>query len=287
MKAEWQTGFRGFEEYPHCLLVLYGGLAFFEYEEGRFWPQFQAALGGITVPPSRQTEINIIFATAAERLGFRIIRNETRTDSVGSAVYHIGIPLSVWDGFLGICEWALWQLDWKYLTGFEWSETVNKRTGGRKRLGSFLRDNREVATDKIQEMLDARKWLAEDQSLTIDDIKQACFLRPEYFDYVPETADFLRPANPASLLEHRPRLVWDDQRWRLSLHVPGIAALPARWHVTDVVQHAAITADEIPLNSVAFKPALRVRLEDPNGTREWELPGLTPWVFSTSKTVVQ
>jgi len=277
VEAEWPTWLRGLGEKPHCLIVLYGGLAFYEYEEGRFWPQFQAALGGTTIPPSRQTEINETFVSAADRLGFRIIRHETWTESVGSAVYQIGIPLSLWDGFLDICEWALWRPDWKCLAPLEWSEAVSRRAGGRRRLATFLRESREVTAERIQEMLDARRWLTEDKSLTIDDIKQACFLRPEYFDYVPETADFLRPTNPASLLAHRPRVVWNAERWRLSLHVPGVAALPSTWQIASVVEQAAATAHEIPLNSAAFRPVLEVRLEEPNGfRREWELPGLAP-----------
>ena len=32
------------------------------------------------------------------------------------AAYHIGVPLSLWDGLLEVCEWALLQDDWKDLS---------------------------------------------------------------------------------------------------------------------------------------------------------------------------
>jgi len=261
----------------HCLAVLYGGLAFYEYQDRALWPQFATALQRQPFLPNEQTQINATFSAAVSRLGLRVKRREGSADWVGTAIYHIGIPLSLWEGFLDVCEWALWQPDWEALDDADWRGAMSGRTGGLTRLKTFLCENREAARVKIQEMLGARKVLTEDESLTIDDVKQVCFLRSEYFDYVPETADFLRPANPASLLEHSPRLVWDEQRWRLSLHVPGVAALPASWRIATVLQQAALTPHEILLNSAAFNPALKVRLEEPNGAQEWDLPGSEPW----------
>ena len=277
VRAAWCTWLRGLGENPHCLAVLYGGLAFYEYQDRALWPQFATSLQRPPFSPNEQTQINATFSTAVSRLGLGTKRREGSADWVGTAIYHIGIPLSLWEGFLDVCEWALWRTDWEALDDADWRDAISGRTGGLTRLKTFLYENREAASVKIQEMLGARKVLTEDDSLTIDDIKQVCFLRSEYFDYVPETADFLRPANPASLLEHSPRLVWDEQRWRLSLHVPGVSGLPARWRIATVIQQAAPTPHEILLNSAALKSALRVRLEQPNVAQEWDLPGVEPW----------
>ena len=64
---------------------------------------------------------------------------------------------------------------------------MGKRAGGRQRLKTFLIENREAATDLIQEMHDARNILSNDVTLKIDELYQACFLRDEYFGEVPET----------------------------------------------------------------------------------------------------
>ncbi len=134
IQAEWQTWRRNLGRYPNCLVVLYGGLAFFEYDEQTFWPYFAKAVGSESLSNNHQTEINNAFAKVAENLELRIQRG----DYVGSAVYHIGIPLSLWDGFLEICEWALLQHGWKSLSHTDWDEAMAKRAGGRTRLKNFL-----------------------------------------------------------------------------------------------------------------------------------------------------
>src|ERR1700675_4419767 len=109
VKEEWRVWRHDLTGHPSCLLVLYGGLAFYEYDENTFWPQFAKAVGSDRLGANQQGEINVAFAKAVESLGLKIRRREGRTDYVGSAIYHIGVPLSLWDGFLEICEWALWQ----------------------------------------------------------------------------------------------------------------------------------------------------------------------------------
>ena len=91
-----------------------------------------------------------------------------------------------------------------------------------KRLKRFLIDNREVATTFVKEILDARQILTNNPNYTIADLKQACFLRPEYFDEVPETAEFLRPENPESLFQDRARLICDLQRRCISVQLPAV-----------------------------------------------------------------
>jgi hypothetical protein len=152
---------------------------------------------------NQQNEINIAFANAARQFCLALRIRGNGTDFVGTAVRYIGIPISLWDGFLDICEWALWRKDWDTLATAEWREVIHKRCGGRQRLKRFLADNPESAGSFIQEILDAREILTTDPSLTIANIAQASILRSEYFDEVPETAEFLRPQNPGSLFQDR------------------------------------------------------------------------------------
>lgn len=286
VKAEWQTWRHDLTRYPNCLVVLYGGLAFYEYDENRFWPQFAEAVGD-HFPANRQGETNRAFAEASETFGLKVRQRENGTDYIGSAIYHIGIPLSLWDGFLEICEWALWQDDWKELSDQGWSEVVTKRAGSRTRLKNFLLGNREAASAFIKEMHDARKILTEDETLTIADLKQACILRQEYFDEVPETAEFLRSANPESLFRDRARLVWDEQRYRINLHLPAVASdkLPATWTVGMRTQAAAAAPDILTLNSEAFTHSLLLSLQSGQHSETQRLRGVAPWgLFDPEKT---
>ncbi len=148
VKAEWTKWCTRLITYPHCLVVLYGGVAFYEYDENKLWPQFAKTVGDDSLSGKGyyQHEINVAFEHAAQSLGLTTQERENGTDFVGSAVYHIGIPLSLWDDFLEICEWALWREDWKTLESSEWTEVITKRTTGRPRLRKFSIDNREGAT---------------------------------------------------------------------------------------------------------------------------------------------
>ncbi len=278
VKNEWQIWRRDLTRYPSCLVVLYGGLAFYEYDENRFWPHFAEAVGD-QISANRQTEINNEFAKAAESIGLKIRRRDSGTDYVGSTVYHIGIPISMWDGFLEVCEWALWQDNWKSFSDVEWAEVVTKRAGSRTRLRNFLLDNRDAASACIKEMHDARKILTEDDNLAINDLKQACILRQEYFDEVPETAEFLRPANPESLFRDRARLVWDEQRYRINLHLPAVAndKLPATWTVGTRTQAAVAAPNILTLNSEAFTHSLLLSLQSGQHSETQWLRGVAPW----------
>src|SRR3989304_1537110 len=44
-RSEWWTWRRDLRRYPSCLVVLYGGLAFYEYEDNTLWHQFALAIG--------------------------------------------------------------------------------------------------------------------------------------------------------------------------------------------------------------------------------------------------
>ena len=289
VKAEWQTWRGNLGRYPNCLVVLYGGLAFYEYDENTLWPQFARAIGSERLPTSQQDQINTAFSKVAKSLGLKIHHRDSITYYVGSAVYHIGIPLSLWDGFLEICEWAQCRNDLNQMSDKEWAESVGKRAGGRQRLKKFLIDNREAASAFIQEMLDAREILTKDASLTVDDIAQASLLRIEYFDEVPETADFFRPQNPESLFRDRARIIWDTQRNRISLQLPAVAKdkLPATWSIEKLTQKAAATPDELILNSSAFDTSLLLMLKSGQQSETQRLRGIKPLgLFDLEKSML-
>lgn len=293
IQSEWAAWEHDLTRYPVCLLVLYGGLAFYEYDERVFWRHFAKAIGEPSVPPNRQTEINQAYSQIAEHLGFRILRKVTprtlqfheielpvedcTTSYVGSAVYQAGIPLSLWDGFLEICEWASWQDSWSTLSDEDWAQVIEKRMSGQTRLKRFLIDNREATTALIKELLEAREILSVDPSLSLSDLSQACFLRREYFDEVPEAAEFLRPKDPESLLRDRAQLVWSDGR--ICLRLPGVPThkLPATWHVNKKVQPAAATPHELILDSYAFQPSINLRLISGTHAETQDLQGINPW----------
>jgi len=282
VKKDWATWRESFEKYPSCLIVLYGGLAFYEYDENTLWPQFAKAVGTKALHGYQQSEINTAFARAAEAFGLKINRRDNRTDYIGSAVFHIGIPLSLWDGFLEICEWARWRDDWKTLTDEQWRESIGKCIGGRIRLRNFLIYNREAASTFIQEMHDVREIILNEKGnkdFNLSNLKEACLLRPEYFDGVPETAEFLREDDPESLFQDRARLIWDTNRSRISLYLPAVALdkLPATWKLGTLSQESAATSDIMPVNSAAFNSPLHLKLESESQCESQRLRGLNPW----------
>lgn len=279
VKSEWTIWKKDLLRYPVSLVLLYAGLAFYEYDDNTFWPHFAEAAGCGTLPANQQQEINGAFATAAKRFGLELKLRGKGTDFVGSAVNYIGVPLSLWDGFLTICEWALWRKDWKGLTNADWADAIEKRSGSRRRLTNFLTDNRELATNLIQDILDVREILAANPDLTLDGIAQASILRTEYFDEVPETADFLRPDNPESLFQGRARIVWNERRNNIVVQLPGISRhkLPATWHLDSRSQLAATNPDEFPLDSEAFCNSLVLTLKSKNGSESQRLRGLRSW----------
>ena len=279
IKSEWATWKKDLLRYPASLVLLYAGLAFYEYDDNTFWPHFAAAVGSGTLLANQQQEINGSFATAAKRFGLLLKLRGKGTDFVGSAVNYIGVPLSLWNGFLTICEWALWRKDWKGLADVDWADAIDKRSGSRRRLKNFLTDNRELATNLVQDVLDVREILAANPDLTLDGIAQASILRTEYFEEVPETADFLRPDNPESLFQGRARIVWNEQRKNIAVQLPGISRdkLPASWHINSRSQLAATNPDEFPLDSEAFCNSLVLTLKNKNGSESQRLHGLRSW----------
>jgi hypothetical protein len=268
VRREWRSWQDQLCRHPYCLLALYCGVAFYEYDEARFWPQFTRAVGA-TALLANQQQINQDFAYVARELGLPIRQRDAGTDYVGSAVWFIGVPLSLWEGFLSVCRWAWHNEEWKDLSDAEWAEAMARRAGSRTRLKNFLTDNREAATVFIRELHDARRILSKDHKLTIAEVRELCWLRAEYFDEAPETAEFLRPHNPDSLFSDRAYLLWDARRRSIRLDLPAVALerLPCVWRVGELEKDAASTPVSLDLNAVAFQSTLVARLV--NG-KVWE-----------------
>ena len=279
VRSKWPTtnGFQVYRE-TYCLTVLYGGVAFYEYDDGSFWPHFAKAVGCTSLEPYQQKDINIYFERAVKELDLLMLSHDGGIDYVGSTIYHVGIPLKLWSEFLEICEWAQFRDDFSSLSTKEWNEVVTKRSGLRKCLKMFLIYNREAAIKFIRELHDARRILSEDESLSINDLKQICILRQEYFE-VPETADFLRPANPESLLKDRARLLWDEQRFTIRLDLPPVPSskLPAVWSIENLTQDAASTADSFDLNSAAFTESFLLKLKSAQHAETQRIKGIGQW----------
>lgn len=117
---------------------------------------------------------------------------------------------------------------------------------------------------------------------------QACFLRSEYFEEVPETAEFLRPRDPESLIRDRAQLIWDEHKARIVLYLPGIQQnkLPATWCLGDLNQSASRSPDELILNSLAFQANLNLQLVSGSRTECQRLRGLHPWALFSSGRLV-
>jgi hypothetical protein len=273
MRREWWHWEFAFTLNPACLVILYDGAAFYNYRSGAFWEDFARGLGLDPLPPNAQAAINRHFYRAAGLYGLRVVAG----NYVGSAVAHIGIPISMWEAFLLVCQWALWTDHWDQLDSSAWREAMERRLGGRKLLINFLVSNRKTATDFVREMLDARQLLSADKNLTISDAAELVFLRSEYFEEVPETADFLRPDDPESLLADRARLAWNEERQTISLHLPPVPSelLPALWRCSGRQSSAASTASEMEINSAAFERFLRLEMAD----RLQRVAGIDGWAL--------
>jgi hypothetical protein len=76
IQAEWRIWRHNLKQYPNCLVTLYGGLAFFQYDEKTFWSHFANAVGSEPLPNNHQAEINAAFANTAEDLAFKVQRGD-------------------------------------------------------------------------------------------------------------------------------------------------------------------------------------------------------------------
>ena len=277
VRAEWRRWEWVFTLNPASLVALYDGAAFYNYRSGAFWNDFAGVVGSPPIASNVQTAINRTYTKAAKRFGLRI----TEGSFVASAVAHIGIPISMWDGFLNVCEWALWADAWDAIDEATWREAMIRRLGGRVLLIKFLVENRDTAMQFVHEMLDARRVLSTDLTLTVSEIAQALILRVEYFEEVPETADFLRPNDPESLFADRGRLAWNEERHAISLHLPPVRheLLPAIWRFGDRQQAATDTALDFQIDGGAFARTLRLQLTADDIDIQQRISGIDGWAL--------
>lgn len=261
------------DQFPHALLLLYAGLGFYEYEDNRFWPAFSRCLDLNPLTGGQQKMWNDAFEQAAVVRGFRLLHGGSHRSLVGTAVYLAGIPLSMWEDFLNVCEWALrWKEGWEQLPDDAWKERMEHKLG-RGRLFLFLTANRETASTFIGEMVAARKLLTENASARLSDA--APNIDRRYLDEVDETADFLRPDNPDSLLDDKPRLLWRERR--IAVHLPPVSVAAGKWECSGRSAPASDVAGELPLNGSAFEAMLSVNLQSGDQTCLADLPGIQPY----------
>lgn len=244
IRHEWHRWKFHLEQYPHCLTVLFGGLAFFAYDENTFWPHLEKAVGSGRLPVNQHSDIGKAFFSVADRLGLRTLMRKGERSFVGTAVFHTGIPLSLWEGFLAVCEWASWNSGWQELDDEKWAEAIGKRVGGRQRLKKFLIGERNAASQSICDFHAARQLLKEVRNPSRQDIFSIWSARSEYLEEVPETLDFLvGEENAESILDERVRLCWDDSGRRIGLHLPPVLVENAVWRLGAASQKAASGAD--------------------------------------------
>jgi len=277
VKSEWQV-WQGDGRYPFCLLILYGGVAFYEYKSGQFWEHFAETIE-TEISGGQRLKLNDDFSRVVSENGLKLFQS----DYVGSAVFQIGVALHSWQYFLQICKWALRRDEWKTLSDAEWKDEIERRAFSQVRLKNFLLDNREAAADFIQTILDARRLLHEKPDLAFEELPQRNLLRVEYFDEVPETADFLFPENSKaheSLLESRPYLFWHEERARIELHLPAVPRRQlenAFWQIGEQTQPASANSDTLEINGSAFQPELDLILQTNERIEKKSLRGLVPF----------
>ena len=259
--------------------MLYCGLAFFEYDDGRFWPEFSRVVGTELLP----ADINEQFERCANHFEIRLRHHTKNRDYVGSAIYLAGMPVTVWGDFLPLCDWALCNQGWGKLSDDDWEKLANRRCGGHKRLKRFITGNRDLATAIMKEMIALRQRFVENPNSAAELLDANGLIRPEYFEEVPETAEFLSPKHPERLNRERVGLALNMERRIIYLRVPGIKndKLPAKWKIGETTKPTEYCAGQIALNSAAFLPQIPVELVSSSGDRVDRrlLIGISPWAI--------
>lgn len=267
-------------DYPHALAVLFGGFAFFEYDETSFWPQFKRDLWPLT--EVQRVAIRNAHAAALDRLGLDLARNQADDRmTVASAVHHIGVPLSLWADFLGVADHVLRQADWTSWPSGHWQSDVTARSGPHIRLRNFLTANEAAARATIAELGEIRDFANADPTSTIEDLAGVAnvpFLRDEYFDDVPETAEFFRPDNLLSLFAGRCFVRYDDENSQLQVHLPAVAdSAGSMWRVGDHEQAASREPAWFTIDGDGFARWIDVHLDGPSGRRTRRVAGIAEW----------
>lgn len=283
IRREWR--FDRITEFPFCLLTLYAGVAFHDYESGDFWKPFAAAVGVESISPAQYHQLNDFFFHHAKEIGLETLVSSRGKDFVGTAIFQIGVPLSFWQDFLKICENLWWCEDWKSFSSDEWEAFVTRKVGGLARLKRFLVDNPNTARRFIAEVHDVRRLVA--SGADVAEIVEISFLRSEHFAVAPETEQFISPQKNLAFL-NRFQLIWyeNENQAKISIYLPPVAAaeLPAVWKFDEVEQRADIYQQEFPVNGRAFQPKLSLKFEGASKTETKKLDGIENWAIFDDET---
>jgi uncharacterized tellurite resistance protein B-like protein len=265
------------EDYPHALIALIDGLAFFAYDEGRYWPQFGREIWPVSL--IQQGRIRAGYKSACDQLRLPFISGKGGELAVATAVYQIGIPISMWADALEFAESILRKPGWTSWDSRRWTTEVENRTPTRPRLRAFLTNNEAAAREIVAEMGEVRELARVHPEATIADLRRlrpSSPLRDEYFDDVPETADFLRPGDPMSLLAHLPFVGWDREKLALYLNLPAVPKSHTSWIVNGIRPPARATPIRLRIGRAAFVRRISVTLDGPEPA-SFDLEGIDPW----------
>lgn len=285
IRREWRFG--RIKEFPFCLLTLYAGVAFHDYESGDFWKPFATAIGVKSISPSEYSNLNDYFVYRAKEIGLETLTNSRGNDFVGTAIFQIGVPLSFWQDFLKICENLWWREDWENFSSDEWKAFIERKVGSLARLKRFFVENPKTARRFIAEVHDVRRLVAAGEDVA--EIVEISFLRSEHFIAAPETEQFISPQKSLEktlvFLNHF-RLVWKENQAKISIYLPPVAAaeLPAVWHLGDLEQRADVYQQEFSVNGRAFQSKLSLKLEGSSKPELKKLDGIENWAIFDDDT---
>lgn len=282
-KDEWNILAENLYRFPLCIIALYAGVVFFEYQHKAtgYWAWHKLAeILDVKSAPSTVRIFNTVFLKSFQNLGFSLRFRGSMASPDDSVTYSIGLLPSLWQDFIRVCQLVASRADWESYSDEEWQVMINKLPQVSKIIKAFVLENRSIANGYIRELLALRcKALS---GVIIKNLFSTTFLRPEYLMRA-ETEQFLGASAVEILppLELPCELIWNEQLYRLSLFVPGIAqnCFPAIWNISDITQVASTSPDEIVLNARIFEANLFLHLHSSHGESVQEIRGLSPWVL--------
>ena len=93
--AEWESYlefvrrkwcFGRITEFPFCLLTLYAGVAFHDYESGDFWQPFAKAVGVNSISQKQYNQLTDYFFYHAKEIGLETLESSRGKDFVGTPI---------------------------------------------------------------------------------------------------------------------------------------------------------------------------------------------------------
>ncbi len=279
IRQEWRIG--RIVNYRFCFLTLYAGVAFYNYDSGNFWKPFAEAVGVESISPKQYNKLNDYFFFHLKEIGLETLESSGgKAAYVGTAIFQIGVPLSFWQDFLKICENLWWKNNWQNFTNQEWEEFVTRKVGPLQRLKRFLLENPNTARRFIKEVHDVRE-LINSGEIPIEEVLNLSFLRPEHFEEVPETAEFLSPLNPEKLFKNQFPIVFDESNRQIHLYLPPVKKdkLPAVWKINDLEIKADLYQQQIELNAHAFQTKISLSLESEHKPEKRKINGIESWAL--------